>query len=164
MSWKSCIVILAHLLSRYHISEWLISMFCTIKIWAANFLGCEVYENVSDQLKNVILYCLLHTYRKSIIFDLCLWMQLVRHGFTDIDAVDPSKELLALLEKKQVYKKVICDFLGTNRLPVEDGGLLWENGDGVIAWASYQIRKIADCACAGNTGNVFPITNSKGNC
>ena len=24
-------------------------------------------------------------------------------------------------------------------------------------WASYQIRKIAGCACAGNAGNVFPI-------
>ena len=23
-------------------------------------------------------------------------------------------------------------------------------------WASYQIRKIASCACAGNAGNVFP--------
>ena len=23
-------------------------------------------------------------------------------------------------------------------------------------WASYQIRKIAGCACAGNVGNVFP--------
>ena len=25
-----------------------------------------------------------------------------------------------------------------------------------IAWASYQIRKIAGCACAGNAGNVSP--------
>ena len=24
------------------------------------------------------------------------------------------------------------------------------------AWASYQIRKIAGCVCAGNAGNVFP--------
>ena len=24
------------------------------------------------------------------------------------------------------------------------------------AWTSYQIRKIAGCACAGNAGNVFP--------
>ena len=24
------------------------------------------------------------------------------------------------------------------------------------AWASYQMRKIAGCACAGNAGNVFP--------
>ena len=28
--------------------------------------------------------------------------------------------------------------------------------DNVIAWASYQIRKIAGCACAGNAGNVSP--------
>ena len=26
----------------------------------------------------------------------------------------------------------------------------------VFPWASYQIRKIAGCACAGNAGNVFP--------
>ena len=26
----------------------------------------------------------------------------------------------------------------------------------VRAWASYQIRKVAGCACAGNAGNVFP--------
>ena len=25
-----------------------------------------------------------------------------------------------------------------------------------LLWASYQIRKIAGCACAGNAGNVFP--------
>ena len=25
-----------------------------------------------------------------------------------------------------------------------------------MAWASYQIRKIAGCACAGNAGNIFP--------
>ena len=25
-----------------------------------------------------------------------------------------------------------------------------------LSWASYQIRKIAGCACTGNTGNVFP--------
>ena len=26
----------------------------------------------------------------------------------------------------------------------------------VTQWVSYQIRKIAGCACAGNAGNVFP--------
>ena len=31
------------------------------------------------------------------------------------------------------------------------------------AWTSYQIRKIAGCACAGNAGNVFPATDFKGN-
>ena len=28
-------------------------------------------------------------------------------------------------------------------------------------WASYQIRIIAGCACAGNAGNVFPATDLK---
>ena len=28
--------------------------------------------------------------------------------------------------------------------------------DLTVVWASYQIRKIAGCACAGNAGNVFP--------
>ena len=33
----------------------------------------------------------------------------------------------------------------------------------MTSWASYQIRKIAGCACAGNAGNVFPATDFKGN-
>ena len=28
-----------------------------------------------------------------------------------------------------------------------------------ILWTSYQIRKTAGCACTGNAGNVFPITD-----
>ena len=28
-------------------------------------------------------------------------------------------------------------------------------------WASYQIRKIAGCACAGNAGNVLPAADFK---
>ena len=35
-------------------------------------------------------------------------------------------------------------------------GLLWQQAVFYKAWASYQIRKIAGCACAGNAGNVFP--------
>ena len=31
-------------------------------------------------------------------------------------------------------------------------------------WASYHIRKIAGCACAGNAGNVFPATDFKWDC
>ena len=36
---------------------------------------------------------------------------------------------------------------------------LWGYG---MEWASYQIRKIACCACTGNAGNVFPATDFKG--
>ena len=30
-------------------------------------------------------------------------------------------------------------------------------------WAYYQIHKILSCACAGNAGNVFPVTELKEN-
>ena len=33
----------------------------------------------------------------------------------------------------------------------------------LTTWASYQLRKIAGCACAGNASNVFPATDFKGN-
>ena len=40
----------------------------------------------------------------------------------------------------------------------------WENGNVLwVQWAFYQILKTAGCACAGNTGNVFPGTDFKGN-
>ena len=29
--------------------------------------------------------------------------------------------------------------------------------------ASYQLHKIAGCACAGNAGDIFPATDFKGN-
>ena len=32
----------------------------------------------------------------------------------------------------------------------------WRVKNNVTIWASYQIRNIAGCACAGNAGNVFP--------
>ena len=34
---------------------------------------------------------------------------------------------------------------------------------GIRQWISYQIRKIAGCACAGNAGNLFPTANFQGN-
>ena len=36
------------------------------------------------------------------------------------------------------------------------GGLVRPSTQRLTKWASYQIRKIAGCACAGNAGNVFP--------
>ena len=44
--------------------------------------------------------------------------------------------------------------------------ILWTRRHVVKTWASYQIRKIVGCACAGkagNVGNVFPATEIKGN-
>ena len=58
------------------------------------------------------------------------------------------------------------------RIPVRDSNIsitLVSNYDAnspirpVHVWTSYQIRKIADCACVGNAGSVFTATDFKGN-
>ena len=50
--------------------------------------------------------------------------------------------------------------------PSVTGGFLYQrasNTESVFeTWVTYQIRKIAGCACAGNAGNVFPATDFKG--
>ncbi|XP_035678400.1 demethylmenaquinone methyltransferase-like [Branchiostoma floridae] len=46
--------------------------------------------------------------------------ELVQLGFTDIDAVDGSQDMLNLAERKQIYKRLICDFVGPNRLDIEN--------------------------------------------
>ncbi|XP_035688013.1 uncharacterized protein LOC118423840 [Branchiostoma floridae] len=46
--------------------------------------------------------------------------ELVQLGFTDIDGVDGSQDMLNLAERKQIYKRLICDFVGPNRLDIEN--------------------------------------------
>ena len=60
---------------------------------------------------------------------------------------------------KQSTKKPCAYFLGyTVGTHAKLGRAPWCHSDEwrLVSWASYQIRKIAGCACAGNAGNVFP--------
>ena len=79
-----------------------------------------------------------------------------------------------LLERKQYNKNVRPVFNHSDLVDVmiglkfsqlidlvchvtEMNGAWWRHDtDALSAWASYQIRKIAGCACAGNPGKVFP--------
>ncbi|XP_066288851.1 methyltransferase-like protein 27 [Branchiostoma lanceolatum] len=45
--------------------------------------------------------------------------ELVKKGFTNIDAVDGSQKMLDLAERKQIYRRLICDFVGPNPLDIE---------------------------------------------
>ena len=47
--------------------------------------------------------------------------------------------------------KILTLWVRVPHLDVSELGQNWFR-----QWASYQIRKIAGCACAGNAGNVFP--------
>ncbi|XP_013395610.1 methyltransferase-like protein 27 [Lingula anatina] len=41
-------------------------------------------------------------------------------GFTNLDALDGSQEMLNIANQKGVYKRTICDLLGTNRLDISN--------------------------------------------
>eukprot|EP00058_Branchiostoma_floridae_P013914 XP_002599402.1 hypothetical protein BRAFLDRAFT_102672 [Branchiostoma floridae] len=49
-----------------------------------------------------------------------LYEQLQKLGFSNLDALDASQEMLDIAQTKQVYNNFILDFLGTNRLNIED--------------------------------------------
>ncbi|CAH1251379.1 WBSCR27 [Branchiostoma lanceolatum] len=42
-------------------------------------------------------------------------------GFRSMDALEPSEDMLVLAKEKNVYGRLIKDFLGTNRLDIVDG-------------------------------------------
>ena len=48
----------------------------------------------------------------------------------------------------------LCGQMVTQQYPLHRGR--WHIHSSVVPWASYQIRKIVCCTCAGNAGNVFP--------
>ena len=49
--------------------------------------------------------------------------QLFDMGFKNLDAVDASSQMLEVARQKNIYKRIICDYLGPNRLDIEDGML-----------------------------------------
>ena len=60
---------------------------------------------------------------------------------------------------ENVFGNVVCEMSAILPRPQwvrEDDGLSLNFTPDSGQWASYQIRKIAVCACAGNAGNVFP--------
>ena len=47
---------------------------------------------------------------------------LKQHGYTNVDALDISQEMLNIAKKKNVYKNVICAPLSENRIKEVDTG------------------------------------------
>ena len=50
-------------------------------------------------------------------------LQYVRLGFTKIDAIDSSEPMLRKAAERNIYRNIICDRLGSNKLNIESGKL-----------------------------------------
>lgn len=65
------------------------------------------------------------TYNVKATF--CYWnnfanfyLQLKKHGFQHIDALDPSQGMLDKAKEKNLYERYICDFITDKHLDIED--------------------------------------------
>ncbi|XP_013386216.1 methyltransferase-like protein 27 [Lingula anatina] len=59
--------------------------------------------------------------------------ELKKCGFHNLDALDASEEMLEIAKKKKLYKNVVCDFLGPNRLDIPD-----DTYDAVVIVGSFN--------------------------
>ncbi|XP_013397118.1 methyltransferase-like protein 27 [Lingula anatina] len=50
-----------------------------------------------------------------------------KRGFTNLEALDGSQEMLNIANQKGIYKRSICGLLGPNRLDIESGILTQHN-------------------------------------
>ncbi|XP_041379146.1 uncharacterized protein LOC121391660 [Gigantopelta aegis] len=46
-------------------------------------------------------------------------MELFKVGFKTLDAVDAAKGMLAVAESKHIYQRLICQYLGENKLGID---------------------------------------------
>ena len=93
----------------------------------------NVFQNDSARQQCISTHTRLSIYNRHYLMEYIAW-----HGITkSIKRTVVINHVFHPVEKSDIND---CR-LGINRL---------------CQWASYQIRKIAVCACAGNAGNVFP--------
>ncbi|XP_035659795.1 methyltransferase-like protein 27 [Branchiostoma floridae] len=62
-----------------------------------------------------------------------LGVELSKLGFTNVDALDASQEMLDVAKTKNVYKNFIKDFLGPNRLNIKDDTYDVVTGSGLFS-------------------------------
>ena len=76
------------------------------------------------------------------------------HG-EDIDGIHETNFLGIIIDTKVNWNDHFSYILTYH---TENSAGCWCDLERQKPWATYQIRKIADCAYAGNAGNVFPAT------
>ena len=77
---------------------------------------------------------------------------------TGEDFQNSNHKIFSLISLCKSYRSIYFEELGSLAIM-----LMVLLSVSVSSSASYQIRKIADCACAGNDGNVLPAVNFKWN-
>ena len=82
------------------------------------------------------------------------WVSTVLFAMFPKKMINITAQYLQFIQKCMCIGKTLCHcgLLSMNLSHISQGFFLRTGS----IWASYQIRKIAGCACAGNGGNVSP--------
>ena len=108
----------------------------------------------------IYIYVCVCTYmRQTIQTILCL---LLKNLFSTV------RKFIVLMIQKLGDSRISTIVLFNDMIPTwhllpHSSVLVYTIGWRASQWASYQICKIAGCACSGNSANVFPATDFNGN-
>ena len=57
--------------------------------------------------------------------------QLYNNGFKNLDALDGSDGMLAIAKERNIYQRIICEYVGPDKLDIEDGKLACDRDWGI---------------------------------
>ena len=123
-------------------------------------IGSDKGRHVAGSMSYIDVFrsCLLKTMHLKISPTKLWWfwigLNVLKYNCHGLSCVIPPWIMIEPLEQELLS----IDWLTDNWLLVLLVGCCWYSQR-----ASYHIRKIAGCACAGDAGDVFPATYFKGN-
>ena len=118
-----------------------------------HYITCDVHQIVYQYHRSLFAVCIVCVKTNQDQCDMCVFLSWFHRMTGDVGL----HQIVC-----QYHKSLFAVTCGMKI----DNESLWCFGFCFVIvlltiWASYQIRKIADCA--GNAGNVFPATDIKGN-
>ncbi len=72
----------------------------------------------------VCMYVCMYVFMYVCVYvyvSICVMFQLKEQGFTNIDAMDPSEEMLQQTMGKQLYDQLFCEYLDCASAVIPDG-------------------------------------------
>ena len=82
-------------------------------------------------------------------------VELKKHGFTNIDGLDMSPEMLKKAKEKDVYQKYICEALTEKRLDIPTGAYDVVLSVGAVTCGYIKSNAFDEILRLGKSANIF---------
>ena len=126
----------------------------TMNSWYSNIKWIQQHiHNTLATMLFLTMLCLWYGYAGFTLLSIFhMFVVLVLWKYFDFDVI--CEVIVALVKLVEISTRLV---LGSEACWVKSREISTQFAFyNVLLWASYQIREIAGCACAGNAGNIFP--------